>query len=248
MNIVETVLYGIIGWFAGVIVNYLADVLPYKRKLAQPFCIQCNHPMALTNYLLYPRQCEKCGHRRSIRTWLVEIAFIVISLWLHAMPWRLDYFVGLLLWLYFGVVFVIDVEHRLILHPVSIVGSIMSLVVGSYLHGWRATIGGGITGFAIMYLLYIFGNWFAGYISRRRGESLDEVALGFGDVNLSGVIGLLLGFPGIIGGILIAILLGGMFSLVYLVVSLLRKRYQMFTALPYAPFLVSSVLFLLFFR
>ena len=39
--------------------------------------------------------------------------------------------------------------------------------------------------------------------------SEEDVALGFGDVHLSGILGLLLGWPGITGGLFVAIILGG---------------------------------------
>ena len=55
--------------------------------------------------------------------------------------------------LYFGVVTVIDLEQRLILHPVSLVGAVIGLVVGFWLHGWVDTLAGGAAGFLMMFLL-----------------------------------------------------------------------------------------------
>lgn len=83
-------------------------------------------------------------------------------------------------------------------------------------------------------------------LSKSRGEEIEEIALGFGDVNLAGVIGLLLGWPGIIAGIILAILIGGVVSGGYLVLQVLRKKYQAYQALPYGPFLVLSAVVLLF--
>ena len=83
-------------------------------------------------------------------------------------------------------------------------------------------------------------------MARRRGEPIDEVALGFGDVNLSGVLGLMLGWPGITVGLLVAILAGGMVSAFILARMMLRKEYQAYTALPYAPFLILAGAVLLF--
>jgi leader peptidase (prepilin peptidase)/N-methyltransferase len=150
--------------------------------------------------------------------------------------------------LYFGVVTVIDLEHRLILHPVSLVGAVLGLGLGFWLHGWKSTLAGGVAGFVMMFLLYFLGDLFARLIARIRGETLDEVALGFGDVNLAGVLGLVLGWPGIVGGLLLAIMLGGLFSLLFLFVSMIRRRYRTFTAIPYGPFLIASAVLLLFFR
>jgi leader peptidase (prepilin peptidase)/N-methyltransferase len=73
------------------------------------------------------------------------------------------------------------------------------------------------------------------------------VALGFGDVNLAGVIGLMLGWPLIVFGLLFAILLGGAFSLLFVVFMMSRKKYEAFSAIPYAPFLVLSVIYVFYF-
>ena len=72
--------------------------------------------------------------------------------------------------------------------------------------------------------------------------------MGFGDVNLSAVIGLLLGWPAILAGLILAILLGGAVSLVYLMYKLITRRYEAFSAIPYGPFLVASTVILLYFR
>jgi len=71
-------------------------------------------------------------------------------------------------------------------------------------------------------------------------------ALGFGDVNLAGVIGLLLGWPGIVGGIFLAIMIGGIVSGIFLLIQLLQKKYMAYQALPYGPFLVLSTIALFY--
>ena len=73
-------------------------------------------------------------------------------------------------------------------------------------------------------------------------------ALGFGDVNRGGVIGLLLGWPGIIAGLIAAILLAGAVGLFTFTIAFLRHRYDPNLALPYGPFLAIAAIFLLYFR
>ncbi len=180
---------------------------------------------------------------------MVEIIFVVSSLWMwNSPPENLGYWVGMTLLLYFGVVIVIDVEHRLIMHPVSWAGAILGLALGIWQHELRSTLIGGVVGFGLMFGLHLFGKLFARAMARIRGQSIDEVALGFGDVNLSGVLGLLLGWPGIVAGLVLAILLGGVISLFYLLVMLVLRKYKAFTAIPYGPFLVASAILLLFFK
>ena len=116
-------LYGFLGWVAGALVNYLADVLPYRRKIVRPFCIRCGHEIGFINYFLFPRRCPSCGQKRFVSGWLIELVYIIISLCLYKTPDVIfGYWGSMLLLTYFGVIVVIDIRHRLILHPVSLAG------------------------------------------------------------------------------------------------------------------------------
>ena len=234
------------GWLAGNLVNYLGDVLPSTRHFSQPYCTRCGKPATWWNYLTW-RSCVNCHMKRSIRNWLFQIFYVVAfsALWFHPST-RLGYWIGSLLLIYFGVVFLIDLEHRLVLHQVSIAGAAIGLLVGIWLHNIWETIAGGAAGFGIMLALYYLGEVYSRWMARRRGQELDEVALGFGDVNLSGVLGLILGWPGIVVGLVFTILTGGLFSLSYLIFLFIAKKYKPFTAIPYAPFLLIGATILLY--
>lgn len=246
MNIFLIIIPIVLGWLAGLLVNYLSDVLPVTRRFSRPACPQCGEPWPWKEYLLL-RGCSACGRRRSKRTWLAQLILLAgsVYLWL-APPAKLNFPLAWLLLTWLGVVFVIDMEHRLILHPVSIVGAGLGFGVGLYAHGLKPTLLGGAFGFGMMLLFYFLGEVFARWMSKRRGEEIEEVALGFGDVNLSGITGLLLGWPVILAGLLFTIFAGGIGSLLVIVAMTLRKRYQAFTPIPYAPFLILSILFYLF--
>jgi leader peptidase (prepilin peptidase) / N-methyltransferase len=238
----------LIGWACGSLVNYLSDVLPEERALARPACTECQAYFGLMNYLIWPQRCQNCGKRRPARAWIVYLIFILTAYWLWVMPGgKLPDRASLVVLAYFGLVAVIDIEHRLILHPVSLVGAGIGLLVGSHLHGLAATILGGLAGFGIMLALYGLGIGYAYLAAKRKGETQFEDALGFGDVNLAGVIGLMLGWPGVLAGIVLAILLAGGLSLVYVIVMLVARRYHSSLAIPYGPFLVASAVILLFF-
>ena len=201
------------------------------------------------NYFFWPRRCDTCGNRRLVRTWVVELVFISATLWLFILPpSKPGFLLGLILLVYFGLVAVIDLEHRLILNSVSLMGALLGLAIGSWVHGLTSTLLGGIGGFGVMFVLYLLGGVLMGWLSRRRGKELREEALGFGDVNLGGVLGLVLGWPGIVIGLMLTVLLAGVVSLLYLVYSLLTRRYRHDLAIPYGPFLISSAIALIFFR
>src|SRR5678816_4800405 len=124
----------ILGWFAGLFINYVSDVLPLTRRFTPPVCSECQTPFSLSDYVTL-RACRNCGKARSLRTWLVQIlttaAFVYF--WLHPSK-ALGIPLGMIVIIYFGIITVIDLEHRLILHPTSLVGAVLGLVVGTYIH------------------------------------------------------------------------------------------------------------------
>ncbi|MEA2008203.1 MAG: A24 family peptidase [Chloroflexota bacterium] len=233
-------------WGLGGLVNYLADTLPRTRHFSKPACPACQETFPW-HYTLWPKKCQACGEKRALRVWIVLILGVVTAIWLWQFPPARLGFGGALLWsVYFALVVVIDIEHHLILHPVSLAGAVLGAGFGVALHGALPTLLGGVAGFGIMLGLYYLGELFLKLLIRIRGEETDEVPLGFGDVNLAGVIGLLLGWPGITAGLLLAILIGGVVSGLYLLIALILRRYQAYTALPYGPFLAASAVLLLF--
>ncbi len=229
-------------------VNYLADVLPYTRRFSKPVCWNCETPYPTLNYLLWPRRCANCGKRRKARTWIVEPVLIFTAVWLWLNPdGRLNFGFGLIVAAYFVLVVVMDFEHHVVLHPVSWAGAALGLALGVSLHGFLATLTGGAAGFGLMWGAYLLGGVFTRLVVKRRGGPVEEVALGFGDVNLAGVLGLMLGWPGIVAGLVLGILAGGVFSLLFIFVLIMAGKYQAFSAIPYTPFLVFAAASLLFF-
>jgi prepilin signal peptidase PulO-like enzyme (type II secretory pathway) len=148
----------------------------------------------------------------------------------------------------FILIAVIDLEHRLILHIVTIPSAVFFAIIGSLdpSLGFSRTVVGGLIGFVFFLLLYIFGAYFARWMGRRRGEEIDEVAFGFGDVMLALVIGLAVGAPGVIWALLQGILLAGAFSFLFMIIMALRKQYEAFTPIPYGPFLILGAMLVYF--
>jgi leader peptidase (prepilin peptidase) / N-methyltransferase len=236
----------IIGWLLALLVNYFSDVLPFSRTITKAACHKCDKVIPLSNYLAL-QSCPNCGEKRSARTWITQIAFPFALLWFYFYPpYRVGLWLGSLLLVYLLVIMIIDLEYRVVLYQTTIVGVFIGLGLGYYLHGFQNTIFGGIAGFGIMLMLYYLGIGFAKLIARLRGQTEIGVALGFGDVTLAGVLGLILGWPGILAGLLLAILLGGLASGIYLLVLVILKRYRLFSAIPYAPFLVLGTIILLY--
>jgi leader peptidase (prepilin peptidase)/N-methyltransferase len=253
----------VLGWLAGFFINYVADVLPMTRHFSQPACLECQAPFAWRDYLAL-RACQNCGKKRSLRTWLVQILTVGAFVYFWLFPSKaLGIPLGMLVLIYFGIVVVIDLERRLILHPTSLAGAVLGLVVGTYIHsrindngilvGLGKSLLGGVVGFGVMFLLYQFGALVARFRARRMqaaGQAADdEESLGGGDVYLAGVLGLMLGWDFIPLGLAWGIILGGLVSLLLVIVLLVRRRYlhsALMTFIPYGPFFILGAALLLF--
>ena len=251
----------LLGWIAGLFINYASDVLPRTRRFSQPACVHCETSLSWKDYLTL-RNCQNCGNARSLRTWLVQILTTTAFVYFWLFPSKaLGIPLGMLVLIYFAIIIVIDLEHRLILFPTSVAGALLGLIVGTSIHsradglllGAGKSLLGGLFGFGMMFVLYQLGTLVARFRARRmlaEGKTPDdEEALGGGDMYLAGVLGLMLGWPFIWDALLLGVLLGGLVSFLFLIALFLRRRYSsdaLMTFIPYGPYLILGAFYLLF--
>ena len=236
------------GYLSGALVNFISDWFYVRRKFLGDFTEDEIRDVGWVRYLIYPFSVRTVPLAHKIRVFVVEILYIFLAIWLwFNTPGNIDLWWGIPVLLYFGVVIVMDVEFRVVLHPISIAGAVLGFFVGLSLRGLWVTLLGGTIGFVIMFLLFKLGEMLMRLVNRQRDEIIDEVALGFGDVNMSGVVGLFLGWPPIILGLLFAIFTAGIFSIFFVIVSIVFKRFRAFAAMPYAPFLALAALVMLYY-
>ena len=217
------------GLAAGILVNYLADTLPTNRALSKP------NWWPLT--------------RRNLLNYFSRIRVIAIIAFYGALAFGLTTYPPggfsavqlFFLFVYFGLVVVVDIEHRAVLHPVSLAGAVLMAAIGVQRHGLVSTLIGGLVGFAIMLAFHYVGDFIARKLLRSP-IGMSEPALGLGDVSLSGVIGLLMGWPGVMVALVLGIFLGGVFSLFYIGILALVGRYTRLATIAYAPFLCIGAL------
>lgn len=235
-----------LGILAGILVNFFSDELPEKQRIAQPVCLTCKNSLGWGRYLLF-KSCEHCSARRSARAYLVQLGYPLIFLitWFFP-PDNLSFWVWAVWSVFFGMIVVIDMEHRVVLHLMSYIGIVLGFGTGLLIHGLLPTFWGGLAGYGIMLALYYLGKVFIKIMSRQKGTEIEDVALGFGDVNLAGILGLVLGWPGISAGLVFAIAAGGLASLLIIIFSKVTKTYRPLVAVPYAPFLVLGAVILFF--
>lgn len=237
----------IVGFLAATLANYLADTLPSGERPGRPSCLHCKRELTWANYLTFAA-CPHCQKRRSWRTFLTLGLGIALSLWLWlSPPPKLGYWLGMLVLVYFAMVVIIDFEHRYIMMTTVLAGAALGLGTGIYLHGLVNTLLGGLTGLGVMGIFYLLGLLFARYRARKRGLDDGEEALGLGDVYLSTVLGLLLGWPRILFGLFFGVLAGGLVSLLLIIGLALTKRYQSMTVFTaYGPYLIFGAFIILY--
>lgn len=245
--------YIVLGILVGQLLVWLADRLPDRRSLlSTTICPVCGKsldnlsPAGRWAVTLGRRGCQSEGERirwRSLAIILVTAAGFGFLWSRHALPQNL---IPLsVYWSIFVLITVIDLEHRLILHIVifpawaaAIIGAFFTTEPGI----WRVLLGG-LTGFLLMFFVYLLSKPFVKLMAKRRGQPIDEVPFGAGDVTLATFIGLVTGFPGVVFALVIGILVGFVGALAYLLwEAFVRKRYVAFTAIPYGPFLVIGAL------
>ena len=229
----------IAGGITGILINYFSDVLPVFRRIAQPLCKVCNQPYSIKDYLFSCR-CSKCGNKMSTRSIIVLISVIVISILLKFFPFSiLGFWETLPILIFLGVIMVIDIEHRIVMLQTSIFGFIFFFLYGIRLHGLSNTIFGALAGFLIMLIFYFLGIAVTKIAGKLKHQEIGEVAFGFGDVWIGTILGLLTGWPLIVGAIFISIFTSALFSLVLIFVLILAKRYRAFAnTLPFTTFLI----------
>jgi prepilin signal peptidase PulO-like enzyme (type II secretory pathway) len=138
----------------------------------------------------------------------------------------------------FLLITLIDIEHRLILWRTVWVSALVLLTIGVTTLGWQKTLLGGVVGYVIVFVLFLVGQLYEWLVARWRGRPLDEIAFGGGDVNLAALVGLAVGWTGVLFALLIGIVTAGLYSLGFLGWQLARGRYSPHAAFPYGPFLV----------
>jgi leader peptidase (prepilin peptidase)/N-methyltransferase len=256
------VLYALLGFFVGTFLNFCADQLPRWRRLRRaPFCPYCEQPrpwwawIGTLAYLRFKPACQHCGAPISWRHPLTELATAALYAFLWYWYGLQGEWAYLLLYTVYSTIFVlvivIDLEHKLILNVIMYPAWALALL-GSFIHPdrsfYRFAVLGWILGFGVLFLVYKGGELFVKIMSRARGKDINTPAFGFGDVRLGGFIGLVLGFPDVLTALFLGVLLGGVAGLLYwFVQAVIRRRYSLFTPIPYGPYLAIGAMIVMFF-
>lgn len=150
----------------------------------------------------------------------------------------------------FALIIVIDIEHKLILFVVMLPAIILALLdawfVPAPYPGFQDSLIGFGVGFSFFLLIYVFGYVFRWIMGKLRGEKINTVAFGYGDVMMISFSGAMLGLLDTLMAIALTLILGFIGALIFLIVrKIVSGRYDAFTAIPYGPYIVIATLIML---
>jgi leader peptidase (prepilin peptidase) / N-methyltransferase len=247
---------GIASFVYGAVVGSFLNVvilrLPEEQSLTgRSHCPNCGHVLGamelvpLVSFLALGRKCKKCRTSISWRYFLIELitGVLFVLTWMLQQPGDVsEYLVfvrTLIIISTLVVVFVIDLEHYLILDKVLLVSGALVVLLGGIVDWLQGTgflstssfTGGGLIAACLatlpLFLLWLYskGRW-----------------MGFGDVKFMLFLGFAVGWPLILVNWLGAFWLGALYSLAVLAL----KKKTLHSKLPFGVFLSLATLLTLY--
>ena len=228
MEVILILVFALFGTAVGSFLNVCIDRLPAGRSLIHPpsYCDACQRRLSpkdlipIFSYLLLRRRCRRCHALIPWRVFWVEIGTGLLFAFLY---WHYGLGVELAISAFYCCVFivigVIDLEHKLILNKIIYPMLVVVLIINAILPqpGIVNGVIGGAIGFGLLLVLaFIF-----------RG------GMGWGDVKMAALIGLVTGFPPVFVALLMGVILGGLVAGLLLLLKIKKRK----ESIPFGPFL-----------
>jgi len=249
--------FTLLGMVVASFLNVCIDRLPNNESLISPasHCASCHHRLVVKDlvpvfsYLWLRGRCRYCSASIPRRLLWVEISTGLLFGYLY---WHYGLSIELAVTAFYCCLFitlmVIDLEHGLILNKIVYPAALVAIIISIFLPPSRliypsgvvplpvsdflpqlgivqAAIGGGIG--LVLFLLIVV-------ISR---------GVGWGDVKMAALIGLVTGFPLIFVALFLAVILGGLVAGTLLLLKVKKRK----ESIPFGPFLsLATIATLLF--
>jgi len=236
MEAILIVVFALLGTAIGSFLNVCIDRLPIGRSLAYPpsQCDACQHRLSpkdlipVFSYLWLRGHCRYCQAPIPHRVFWVEVGGGLLFAFLY---WHyglsVEFAINALYCCLFIVLGTIDLQHRLILNKITYPAAVVALIISVFLPQakiiplpWLENINGAIGGAIGFVLLLIPALIFRG-------------GIGWGDVKMAALIGLVTGFPLVFVALLTGIIMGGLVAGILLLLKIKKRK----EAIPFGPFL-----------
>jgi len=222
------IVFALVGIAIGSFLNVCIDRLPEGKSLLRPasHCPACQRRLAakdlipVLSYLWLRGRCRYCRAPIPQRLLWVELGtglmFAFLWWWYGLTPELgiMSFYFCLL-----TLILVVDLERGLILNKVVYPATAIALIIAVFTSNpgiVEALIGGGL-GLGIMLLLAL----------------LYRGGIGWGDVKMAGLLGVMVGFPGVLVALLLAVVGGGLVAAILLAFKVRGKK----EAIAFGPFL-----------
>lgn len=228
MNALMAAIFALAGAAVGSFLNVCIDRLPAGRSIIRPpsFCDSCQRRIPrrqlipLLSFLWLRRRCSHCGASIPWRVfWVEAVTGVSFALLYWHFGLTAELAVALFYFSIFIVIFVIDIDHQLILNRIVYPAAAIALIIDIFMPepGFLNGLLGGGVGLAVLLVpALVF-----------RG------GMGWGDVKMAGLIGLVVGFPQVLVAVVGGVIVGGLVAVILLLFRIKGRK----DAIPFGPFL-----------
>ncbi len=225
------------GSFLNVLVYRLPRSLPITGR---SFCPQCKKKIVwydnipLLSFIFLKGRCRNCHSPISWQYPLVELSTAVLTVMAYQLltgqVFNFQLLFNLLIIYALITIFFADLRYEIIpdqiVYPAMVISIIYVALTTYYL--LLTTFISAVVAAGFFFLLH--------WLTRGRG-------MGLGDVKLAGLMGLVLGFPGIAMALYLAFLTGAAWGVILILVGKKKLKSQ----IPFGPFLAGATIFTLFY-
>ncbi len=229
----------ILGLIIGSFLNVLICRLPDLKSIAstRSYCPQCKHSLSYVDmipvfsFLLLSGHCKYCRKNISWQYPLVEIATALLFVALYLQFGLTFYSVfQIIVSCCLIVVFVYDAQRQLI--PDEMLLAIVFVTIIYYISQYKFF---DFTNILIAIFIPILLTGAIVFLSKGKG-------MGIGDIKLSAVLGLVLGYPNILIALFVAFVVGA----IYGIIAIIAGKNKLKDAIAFGPFLIIGFYITLF--
>ncbi len=240
------VFFALLGTAIGSFLNVCIDRLPVGKSLLYPpsHCDTCQHRLSpkdlipVFSYLWLRRRCRYCQAPIPSRPFWVEVGSGLLFAFIY---WHYGLSVEFAVTAFYGSLFVvlgvIDLEHKLILNKIVYPAAVVALIIDIFLSPpgiinvflpwpWLLGIVNGVIGGAIGFVFLLIIYYVSLHIYKQEG-------LGWGDVKMAALIGLVTGPLLVLFTLAMGAILGALVGGILLLLKIKKRK----EAIPFGPFL-----------